>query len=275
MPRPRNPAAVGDTDATSDRRFVTALARGLALLRCFRPEDRWLAHQEIARRTQLPQATVSRLAFTLVQLGYLQHRAEDGHYALALPVLSLGYSVLSNFELGRIARPVMQALADHSRAAVSLGQRHGLQMVYVAHCRGGGRLTLGLDVGTRLPLAPTAMGRALLVALPPGERAAMCRRLEAADPAAWPTHRQGLERALRQHAQHGFVTSERDWESDISAVGAALELGDGREPLVLTIGGPSSHLTRQLLLNDLGPRLVEATAEIRARVHAGGVTSAA
>ncbi|NSX13728.1 helix-turn-helix domain-containing protein [Cupriavidus taiwanensis] len=52
-------------DPAADPRFITALARGLALLRSFRPTDRWLAHQELARRTGLPSATVSRLTFTL------------------------------------------------------------------------------------------------------------------------------------------------------------------------------------------------------------------
>ena len=148
-----------------DPRFVTALARGLELLRCFGPHDGWLAHQEITRRTQLPKATVSRLAFTLVRLGYLEHRADVGQYALTPRVLSLGFSALSSYDIGRTARPFMQALAEHAQAAVSLGIRHDLSMVYVAHCRGAARLTLGLDVGARLPIAVTVIGRALLCAV--------------------------------------------------------------------------------------------------------------
>jgi DNA-binding IclR family transcriptional regulator len=104
--------------AADDRRFITALARGLDVLRCFRPQDRWLAHQEIARRTGLPASTVSRLTFTLAALGYLKHREASGEYALAPAVLALGFSMLSHFDIGRIARPFMQAVADHAQAAV-------------------------------------------------------------------------------------------------------------------------------------------------------------
>ncbi|MBO4123156.1 helix-turn-helix domain-containing protein [Cupriavidus gilardii] len=103
-----------DTDAAADPRFVTALARGLELLRCFRPTDRWLAHQELARRTGLPSATVSRLTFTLAAAGYLRHRQGTGEYALAPGVLSLGFSMLTNFDIGRFARPHMEALAEHT-----------------------------------------------------------------------------------------------------------------------------------------------------------------
>ena len=111
------------SDPADDRRFVAALARGLGLLRCFRPQDRWLAHQELARRSGLPQATVSRLTFTLVSLGYLRHRAERGEYALAPAVLALGFSVLTNFEIGRIARPhPRQIPARHEQRKLPRGR---------------------------------------------------------------------------------------------------------------------------------------------------------
>lgn len=257
MPRLRQSDVRPGGDAPADRRFVTALARGLQVLRCFRSEDGWLGHKEIVRRTGLPNATVSRLTFTLTSLGYLEHRPETGQYAIGTGVLALGFRVLSNFDIGRIARPFMQSLADHAQAAVSLGVRHDLSMVYVAHCRGSARLTLGLDIGARLPLATTAMGRALLCRLSEPERAALCERLQAAEPARWPAHREALARALRQYRERGFVSSESEWESDISAVGVPIDLGDGRGPLALNCGGPSARLRGAFLHDDLGPRLVQ------------------
>ena len=255
-----------------DPRFVTALARGLDLLRCFGPHDRWLAHQEIARRTRLPKATVSRLAFTLVRLGYLEHRAGGGQYALTPRVLSLGFNALSNYDIGRTARPFMQALAEHAQAAISLGIRHDLSMVYVAHCRGAARLTLGLDVGARLPIAVTAMGRALLCQVSEHERAAICRRLQQAEPHHWDRYRAGIARALSQYRERGFVTSEGEWESDISAAGVALDIGDGREPLALNCGGPSTRLFGPFLHDDLGPRLVRLAQDITNAIRTPGST---
>ena len=45
------------TTAAQDRRYVTALARGMDLLHCFRWGERWLPHQELTRRSGLPKAT--------------------------------------------------------------------------------------------------------------------------------------------------------------------------------------------------------------------------
>ena len=259
---------LADTDPAEDRRFVTALARGLMVLRCFGPSDRWLAHQELARRTGLPQATVSRLTFTLTSLGYLRHRAATGEYALSPAVLSLGFSVLSNFQVGRIARPFMETLAEHTQAAISLGVRHGTSVVYVAHCRSTARLILGLDVGTRLPFAETAMGRAIWCATPPGMRALIAGRLQAENAALWPVREAGLQRAEADHAERGYVTSESEWESEIAAIGVGIDLGDGREPLALTVGGPASRLQGALLHENFGPALVRSGREIVAAIQA-------
>lgn len=273
-PLPTTPGVVAvppaDADISQDRRFITALARGLEVLRCFRPQDRWLAHQELARRTGLPHATVSRLTFTLTALGYLRHRPATGEYALSPAVLALGFSVLSNFELGRIARPFMMDLVEYSQAAVSLGVRHGSSMVYVAHCRGTARIILGVDVGARIPLADTAMGRAWWCSATPGMRAAVARLLEAEEPARWPQRLARLQQAQADQACHGFVSAESEWESEISAVGVGLDLGDGREPMAMTLGGPSVRLHGELLHQDFGPALVRTGRAIVSMVQAGG-----
>jgi len=261
------PAAVAD--ASEDRRFITALARGLELLRCFKPQDRWLAHQELARRTGLPHATVSRLSFTLTSLGYLRHRPASGEYALSPAVLSLGFSVLSNFEIGRIARPLMERLAERTQSAVSLGVRHDSSMVYVAHCRSTARLILGLDVGTRLPLAETAMGRALWCGATPGLRALIGARLASQDAAGWPQRQAGLQRAEQEYAQRGYARSESEWESEIAAIGVAIDIGDGRDPLSLTIGGPAARLQGELLHEEFAPALIETGRAIVAALQAG------
>lgn len=254
--------AGNDSGSDKDPRFVEALARGLAMLRVFRPDDRWLSHREIVKRTGLPAATVSRLAFTLVSLGYLRHRSEAGEYALSLAVLGLGFSVLSNFEVGRVARPYMQVLADQCQAAVSLGVRHELNMVYVAHCRSRARLTLGLDVGARMPAVRTAMGRAVLAVMALPEREALLRRAEAESPTAWPAMRERLAQVQAQYDAVGFVTSECEWESDISAAGAPVDVGDGRLLFGLTVGGPSAHLQGSFLHQEVGPLLVSTARTI-------------
>jgi len=102
------------TDATTDnneeepgkdRQFVTALARGLEVLRCFKPGEQFLGNQEIAKRAGLPKPTVSRLTYTLTQLGFLSYSEVLGKYSLGTGVLSIGNAFLSNMNIRQVARP--------------------------------------------------------------------------------------------------------------------------------------------------------------------------
>src|ERR1041384_8142220 len=80
----------------NDRKFVTALARGLEVLRVFTPAEGLLGNGEIAERTGLPKPTVSRLTYTLTKLGYLSHVERLAKYPRAPAALALGYTALAN-----------------------------------------------------------------------------------------------------------------------------------------------------------------------------------
>ena len=114
------------------------------------------------------------------------------------------------------------------------------------------------------------MGRAMWCSASPGMRSVVARRLQAQDPAGWPEREAGLRRAELDCAQRGYAVSESEWESEIAAIGVGLDLGDGREPLALTVGGPASRLQGALLHDDFGPALVRTGREIVAAIQAAG-----
>ncbi len=247
-----------------DRKFVAALARGFEILRAFTPTDNLLGNQEIAQRTGLPKPTVSRLTYTLTKLGYLEYADRLGKYQLATGVLALGYSVLSGMGIRRLARPFMQEFAEYANASVSLGSRHRLNVVYIEHARPATPITLRLDVGSWIPIATTAMGRALLAGMGKSERRGIMDHLARSERAQWPRLRAGIERALAHVEAHGFTTSFGEWQSDIHAVGAPIVLPDGSGVLAFNCGGPSFLLSRERLLGDLGPRLVLLVRNVEA-----------
>ncbi|UEM01332.1 IclR family transcriptional regulator [Skermanella rosea] len=252
------------SDEIKDRQFVVALARGLEVLRAFTQKDSVLGNQNIAAITGLPKPTVSRLTHTLTRLGYLSYSERLGKYQLGTAVLSLGYAALANVGVRQIARPFMQELADYAGASVSLGSRDRLSMVYVEHCRSDATVTLRLDLGSRIPVETTAMGRALLAALPDSERRYLMDRAARHDPANWPRVRDGIEQAVEDYRTRGFVISAGDWQSDVHAVGVPLIPPDGSPILAFNCGGPAFLFDRRRLTDDLGPRLVNLVRNVEA-----------
>src|SRR5690606_33422129 len=173
--------AKDDDAANEDRQFVPALARELEVLSCFRAQHGVLGNQDIARLCGLPKSTVSRLTHTLTRLGYLVQATDTGKYQLGTASLALGSAMLARMDIRKIARPLMQELADFSGAMVSLAIRDRFSMLYVESCRSAAALTLSGDVGSRLPLATSASGRAWLVDAPLHEREQVLSDMRAAD----------------------------------------------------------------------------------------------
>lgn len=253
----------GDEDA-KDRQFVNALARGLELLRCFGSGSHYLSNAELASATGIPKPTVSRLTYTLTKLGYLVQSPSHGAYKLGAGVLSLGYSMLANLDVRAVARPDMKELAEYANASVSLGIRDRLNMVYVETCTTNSRMvTLRLGVGSRTPMATTAMGKAFLCGLPKAEQDFLLDQIRLHDEENWSSIKKGIEQAFRDYAERGFCMTIGEWQSEVHAVGVPLPSDiEGEMPMAFNCGGPAFLLSREVLEEDLGPRLVEVAKKV-------------
>ncbi|HDY5946244.1 TPA: IclR family transcriptional regulator [Pseudomonas aeruginosa] len=246
-----------------DRQFVTALARGLELLRCFTPRESLLGNQELAKKTGLPKPTVSRLTHTLTRLGYLRHLPHSGKYQLEVGVMSFGYAMLSNLSIRALARPLMEEMAGYAKAAVAMAARDRLSMVYLDVVHGEANLTMRRQVGSHLSLHRSAIGRACLAAMPEDEREFILGHIRKRYPEDWPEVRKGLERAFRDYADYGFCLSLGEWQRDVNAVGVVLH-HESHGLLAFNCGGPSFHLKREKLEDDIGPRLLHMVHNIEA-----------
>lgn len=252
----------------TDRSFVVALSRGLNVLRAFQANDGLLGNQEIAARTNLPKPTVSRLTYTLTKLGYLTPVPRFEKYQLAPAAMALGYAALANLGVRHLSEPFREELMRETGGAVAVGARDRLSMIYFGQSRG---MTIGvqLDVGSRVPIATTAMGRAYLWALPEEERNTLLRELKEHYGSRWTKMRDGIERAGEIVAKHGFVISAGEWHDDIAAAGVALKLNDGTGPYAFNCGAPAFRFTEERLRNDIGPRLLTMVRNIEAAL--GGI----
>ncbi|MGX9429246.1 MULTISPECIES: IclR family transcriptional regulator [Bradyrhizobium] len=255
--------------AATDRNFVVALSRGLEVLRAFRPNDGLLGNQEIAARTNLPKPTVSRLTYTLTKLGYLTPVPRFEKYQLTPSAMALGYAALANLGVRHLSEPYREDVMRATGGAVAVGGRDRLSMIYFGQSRNGLTLGVQLDVGSRIPIATTAMGRAYIWALPDDERTALLRELRDHYGSRWPKMRDGIERSGELVAKRGFAISAGEWQDDVHAVGVALQLNDGTGPYAFNCGAPAFRFTEDRLLNDIGPRLVAMVRNIEQAL--GGV----
>jgi len=256
------PAKGARPSADGDRKFVTALARGLEVLRAFSPTEGLLGNGEIAERTGLPKPTVSRLTYTLTKLGYLAHIERLAKYQLAPAALALGYTALANIRVRQLARTHMQELADYASAVVALGTRDRLDLIYLELARSKRGAMLRLIQGSRLPIANTAMGRALIAGMPEAERSWLLGYIKRQEGKDWPKVKVWIERAIGEFETHGYTLSLGEWERDINAVGVPLVAPDGSGVFAFNCGAPAFQFTRERLESDIGPRLVNLVRNV-------------
>ncbi|MPT37795.1 MAG: IclR family transcriptional regulator [Achromobacter sp.] len=246
----------------ADPAFATTLAHGLSVLQAFRHGEPALSNRELADRTGLSKATISRLTTTLMQRGLLRYDAGLRRYRLGPAVLSLSYPLLASIKVRQMARPLMKRLADAAGGSASLGMHHGLNMVYLETCRGHDAVSFRPDIGALLPLLPSAMGRAWLAQGAGGEAEPVLEALRRQDPAAWRRYAPDWEQARRDLAESGYCVGQGDWHSDVHAVAVPLRARVDGQALVFNCGVPVARLRPGDLRGRIAPRLVTLVARV-------------
>lgn len=244
-----------------DRQFVTALARGLEILRCFDAERRMLGTTEIAHLTGLAQPTVWRLCHTLQKMGFLSAVPGKEKLQLGVAAIALGGAALAGQEALEVIRPLLQSMADRYQVAVALGRRDGDDIVYLLRCQGNSPLLMNLRVGSRIPLLRSAIGWAYLACCTPEERDRLLAEVGAAGKAVDALENETMAQALALYPERGFIYHERP-QYQINTVAAAIELPVG-ERYVVSCGGPASLLPQQLMLDEAGSQLVQLARELQ------------
>lgn len=241
----------------NDAELVQSLKKGFAVLRCFTPGDHLLGNKDLAQRTGLPRSTIARFTATLVDLGYLQ-MTPDSKYRLTSAVLELGFSFLANFDIRGLIRPYLQEVADFSFAGCSIGAPDDLNMLYIEQCRSRVvHITVNISVGSKIPIASTAMGHAYLAGLQPAERSQMMKVLRLANPRDWPRLRRRIERSINDINSRGFCAVLGTWQPGVNAVGVPLVSRNGQYVFGVTCAAPSSILPEKRIVENVGPKLVE------------------
>lgn len=246
-----------------------SLERGIEVLRAFRPGADLLGNGEIAERTALSRATVSRLTQTLVESGMLEHDRAHRAYRLAAPVLSFAHAMRAGSPVLNAAAPLMRALAEKMRINVGLAVADRDEMVYLESVRYNRRVALrNVVAGQRVPMELTSLGRAYLAVAPVSERRALMALFRGRRPGDWRQLRSEIEEAWLSVEQRGYCAAS--WQPEVVALAAPVVVPDGPiYVLNVSVSTPES-------LRDAEAGLSRALLELHAKVAAAlGVPSSA
>lgn len=258
--KPGFPGKTGEREGSGDE--VIALARGLTVLRCIAVANAPVSNRELAELTGIPKPTVSRITATLVGAGFLYQLPDSERFVLTAAVLELSNGFLRNFDIRARARPFLIELAERTSLSVHLAVRDRLDMVVIDAIRPRSAILVSrLEVGSRMDLTRTAVGRAYLAVLAEPDRAALMAGLQAASGDDWPHLHARLAGALEDTRANGFAIATGEWYEGLNAIAAGF-VGPAGERYAVNCGGAAHLCPREWLIERAAPALLECIEKI-------------
>jgi len=234
-------ATMSQNKEENDRQFVTALGRGLIILAAFEHNER-LTHQQLCQMTELPKATITRLIHTLTTLGFL--RTNDyGQYQLGSSAARLSATAWSRHDMVAAAEPLLRQFASENEVSVNLATEVEGEMRYHACCRSPARLSVNLQVGSAVPVARTAIGRAFYTVSSQARQAVIINNLqENLSVEEYNDAQTALASAAEHYEKYGYTVSDGEFSTDILAVAVGVyDVATGQYAYSLNASVPSAN----------------------------------
>lgn len=223
-----------------------SLERGLAAVELIADRGK-VRLSELATELEISRATAVRILAALQNHGFVEHDWAERCYRLgpapgALAVLSDATSVI---DVATLAMTHLRAMTPES---INFALQRRGRLVYVSILEGSHQLRMSATIGDEAPLHATALGKAVLAALPPPQQEPVL----AAEP--YPvftehtiTRRSDLERDLVLTTKRGYALDIEEQELGAACVAAAI-LGHRGSPIgAISVAGLAARLPEQSL----------------------------
>jgi DNA-binding IclR family transcriptional regulator len=204
------------------------LDKAVAVLTAVAAEPCGLA--ELCTRTELPRATVHRLAVGL-ESHRLLRRGSDGKWRPGVALAELAGS--ASDPLLEAAAAILPKLRDVTGESVQLYRREGRERVCVAAAEPPAGLRDTVPVGTRLPMAAGSGAKVLTAWAEPATIRAMLAE------AVYD------ERALAEARRRGWAQSVGERESGVASVSAPVRDAAGAVLAAVSVSGPIDRIGRK------------------------------
>jgi IclR family acetate operon transcriptional repressor len=234
---------------------VQSIARAFYLLELITAAGGELAISELADRSGLPLPTIHRIIRTLITSGYVIQQPSR-RYALGPRLIGLGET--ASRMLGAWVRPRLTDLVEAVGETANMAILDGDKAVYIAQVPSRHSMRMFTEVGRRVDLHCTGVGKALLAQLPPATALEIVR--QTGMPARTErsiTDPDELMEALARVRECGYVIDDGEQEIGVRCV--AVPVPGAPSLTTISVSGPETRLTPEVV-ESVVPHLLEAAA---------------
>lgn len=221
---------------------LKSLGKVVRILECFSTNDRALSLADICERTGYPKSTTHRFLASMRDVGFLDQDRERDRYRLGLRLFEFGNIVLSNLDLHREARPIVEALRRMTSQAVHLAVFDGLRAVVIHRADPSNDNVVGSTFIENAPVHCTSVGKAILAFQSEETTGRVIRNGLARFTDQTITEPAALRAALAEIAERGYAVDDGEHQPGLRCVGAPIRNQAGRVFAGISVSGPAWQL---------------------------------
>ena len=221
---------------------VQSVARSLMILDLLAQENREMSLTEIAKAMGWPKSTVHGLIATLKDYYYVDQSPVNGCYRLGVRLFELGNVVARSWDIKAIAMPIMQELNSRFGETVQLATEDKGEVLYLEKLDSTHLMRIVSEIGSRLPMHCTGLGKVLLAYKTPSEiKWILTKHGMRPMTSRTITDRETLERELIRIRRQGYAIDNREVMDSLSCVAAPIYNRDGDVKYAISVSGLANN----------------------------------
>lgn len=268
--RPLRPTRAADEDVEARASVgIQSLGRAFGILEEVARHRDGIGLADLSRLVGLHNSTTFHLAKTMAALGYVRQEKDTKRYRIGRPLFALAASALDEIEMINVATPVLEELARQTGECSHFAVRMGDAIVVIARTSGPGAFQLADRVGVVRPAHCTALGKAILAALPPDHLAGLLKRtgLKPSTEKSI-TEMPVLLREIEEIKRTAIAFDDGEFNLEVRCIAVPVKNFTGKVIGALGISGPIWRLSNQAV-KSRAKIVQEAASRLSAEFGAG------
>lgn len=245
--------------AARDTKTIQSVLRAIGVLEAIAHSGSACSIAKIAEETGIPAPTVHRLLNTLASRGWVV-KTSRREYSIGAAFFGLSSSAGSS--IGFMMDEVLDRLVARTGESASVAMLDHSKAFYVAHKTSNRAMRLFTEVGNRVPLYATGVGKSLLAAMSDDDLESY---LEETDLVALTEHTITNVGALREEVfrirERGYAIDDEEQEIGVRCAASWVR---GADTFALSLSGPPSRMSDEFIGQVVRPAMEQAIRDLGA-----------
>ncbi|MEA2622460.1 MAG: IclR family transcriptional regulator, regulon repressor [Chloroflexota bacterium] len=207
-----------------------------------------LGVSDVSRALGLKKATTHRLLASLLRRGMVAQDPISRRYRLGIKLWELGSLATSQVDWVDRVKPYLQHLTDVSGETTHLAVLNDGQVLYVDKVESSRSLRMPSQVGRRLPVHCTGVGKSLVAFLPDEVlKGIVARRGMAQMTAHTVTDLAILQQDLARARERGYAIDNEEIDEGLTCIAAPVRDHTSHVVAAISIAGPTSRFKPEVI----------------------------